>query len=122
YLLSSGRHLQVLQFSRNPVYNASAEKFTTENFTKYDSTVVLNSESHITIVHRNKYYCIYFQPPIDIQNCSEKTQKCEAIILDYTGKSSYLDPDNKSTLKHQSFFSLNRKKSFYSMLYEMDSN
>jgi len=112
YLLSSGHDALLLQCASTPYNSQAVELFLTDHFIKDVRTLSLSDPSLVLLELADKRIGIYRKKPAQPLLKDDLSKKCDALVLDYTIKYSYLDSTN-DTVSYKNIFHLYGKKSFY---------
>ncbi|MBC7488098.1 MAG: ComEC/Rec2 family competence protein, partial [Cytophagaceae bacterium] len=113
YLFSSGHQVYLITCSEDTVLNRAAELFMTDHFINDYRITRLNSYTNFIFKIGDRQVGIALSKLAKTRSNDNFFENCEALLLDYTSKYSYLDP-NKEPIPHQKIFLLYGKKSFYS--------
>jgi len=113
YLFSSGHQSYLITQSEDTTLNRAAELFLTNHFISNYRIVRLHSPSAFILQQGEQQIGVALKKPVQTPAKNDFFKNCAALLLDYTSKYSYLDP-NKEPIPHQKIFLLNGKKSFYS--------
>ncbi|MDF2455789.1 MAG: ComEC family competence protein [Cytophagaceae bacterium] len=123
YLFSCGHEAWVLQYKQDVALQRAADLFITEQFIKEYQLISIKPQCSFILQQGSKRVGVWRKKSVQTQPKDDFFENCEVLLLDYTIKSSYLDPNNKP-IPNQKIFSLHGKKSFYSMTssYELDTD
>jgi competence protein ComEC len=123
YLFSCGHEAWVLQYKKDTALQRAADLFMTEHFVKDYQTITIQPQCSFILQQGTKSYGVLLKKSVKIQPTDDFFENCDTLLLDYTIKYSYLDPNNKS-IPNKKIFPLYGKKSFYSMTssYELDTD
>jgi competence protein ComEC len=123
YIVSSGHQAWIFQHQINAPLNRAIELFITEHFIKsYEAVALIPKHSFILQQGQKKWGVV--RKKTDKNSLTRSFfEKCDALILDYPIKYSYLDSSNTIEFRTKSFLLLG-KKSFYSTTstYELDTD
>jgi competence protein ComEC len=113
YLCSTGHQAWVITHKGETTINRAAESFLTDHFIGDSRIIQLDVPRSFILQQGLVQVGVSLNKPSKTPAKTDFFKNCEALILDYTIKYSYLDP-NKQPIPHQKIFLLYGKKSFYS--------
>ncbi|MDB5256824.1 MAG: hypothetical protein JWM14_1519 [Chitinophagaceae bacterium] len=123
YLLSSGHQAWIIIPNEDTSTNRATELFLTDHFVNDYHLVKLQAARAFILQQGSIQIGVSLNKPARTATKDDFFKKCAALLLDYTSKYSYIDPD-KQSIPNQKIFLLYGKKSFYSklLIYEVDTD